>query len=100
MTALPHARCAVCHFTYAVRKNGTMREHRPFDTRLVCPGSGGPPARVALAAHLEQIHLYDFGAADAGADDFDALRLLHRDLHVRGDVGLFRHPLSSWERAG
>ena len=96
MTA-PHARCAVCGFTYAVRKNGTMREHRTFGRQRVCPGSGAP-AWVALADHLEQIHLYDVGTAGVAADDYDALRLLHDELHGRGDVGRFRHALSSWER--
>ena len=100
MTALPHERCAVCELPYAVRKNGTMREHRTLDCQRVCPGSGGPPAYEVLAQHLEQIHLHDFGAGGVAADDFDALRLLHHELHARGDFGLFHHPLSSWERAG
>ena len=100
MTALPRERCAVCHLTYAVRKDGTMREHRTLDGQRVCPGSAGPPAYEVLAQHLEQIHLYDFGTTGVCADDFNALHLLHHELHGRRDVGLFRHPVSSWERAG
>lgn len=42
-TPLPHARCSVCAGNYAVRRNGTMREHRGLDGE-VCGGSGRTPA--------------------------------------------------------
>jgi hypothetical protein len=50
MPPLHHARCGTCGAVYAVRRNGTMREHRglPESTDLgapvpaVCPGSGQP----------------------------------------------------------
>jgi len=42
MPPLPHARCAVCGFLFAVRRNGVMREHRglPESTDL---GAPAPP---------------------------------------------------------
>ena len=51
MIALPRGRCPVCGDNVALRKNGTMREHRRHHDSPLCEGSGqpavGPIARPA-----------------------------------------------------
>ena len=48
MPPLPRAVCPWCHSDWALRRNGTFREHRVGPSRKPCEGSGRRPEEHPL----------------------------------------------------
>lgn len=50
MAPLPRGRCRVCGFHFALRRNGTLREHRAGGGAWMCEGSGRTAVHEACLA--------------------------------------------------
>lgn len=49
MSPLPRGVCSECDGEFAVRNNGTLREHNVDGTAAKCPGSGKPAKEASHA---------------------------------------------------